>query len=536
MKEEGSGRRGASICTVLLAALSITVTVFCRPALSQIQTVQVTGGEIQGVVKNGVASFKGIPFAAPPIGGLRWKAPQPVKPWSGVRKADDFGPAPMQNRAASLIMGGWSRVSEDCLYLNVWTPATNADEKLPVMVWFYGGGFMIGMTSLPVYDGTKLAQKGVVLVSVAYRVGPFGFLAHPELSRESGKGSGNYGLQDQVAGLRWVRDNIARFGGDPSRVTIFGESAGGASVSLLTVVPSASGLFHRAIAESGSVMAPASLVPLSSREQAGQKFLTQLGATNLTSARALSAEEIQKAIKGISLGQFGPVPDGDFLPGQPYELFEASKFNDTPILIGSNSDEGAWFVELAFPGATPEGFEKKVRDFFGPAADDILQAYPHSTPAETHKSSKELLRDWAMGWPTCAWAKLQARKAHHPAYVYYFDHRNSTSPDGAIHGAEIAYVFRNLTAWIGAPLPPLPEDVALSELMSSCWVNFARTGDPNGPGLPAWLAFDEKEMKAMVFDNAPSARPLPNLEKLKVFDSYYALQGEHDKTGGDREK
>jgi para-nitrobenzyl esterase len=233
------GHRPAGVRTSLLVALSITLTVFCRPAFSQIQTVQLTGGEIQGVAKNGVASFKGIPFAAPPIGELRWKPPQPVKPWSDVLKADDFGPAPMQNRAASLLMGGWSSVSEDCLYLNVWTPATNVDEKLPVMVWLYGGGFMIGMTSVPVYDGTKLAQKGVVLVSVAYRVGPFGFLAHRDLSRESGKGSGCYGLQDQVAGLRWVRDNIARFGGDPSRVTIFGESAGGASVSLLTVVPAA---------------------------------------------------------------------------------------------------------------------------------------------------------------------------------------------------------------------------------------------------------------------------------------------------------
>src|SRR5215470_11154245 len=187
MKKFSRGRE--SVCTSFLVAISITVTLFCRPAFSQIQTVQVTGGEIQGVVKNGVASFKGIPFAAPPIGELRWKPPQPVRPWSGVRTADDFGPAPMQNRIASMLMGGWSGVSEDCLYLNVWTSATNTDEKLPVMVWLYGGGFMIGMTSVPVYDGTKLAQKGVVLVSVAYRVGPFGFLAHPELSRESGKGS-----------------------------------------------------------------------------------------------------------------------------------------------------------------------------------------------------------------------------------------------------------------------------------------------------------------------------------------------------------
>ncbi|HWI55747.1 MAG TPA: carboxylesterase family protein, partial [Bacillota bacterium] len=221
------------LCRSLLTALVATLCV-AQPALAQIQTAKVTGGELQGVVKDGVASFKGIPFAAPPVGDWRWKAPQPVKPWSGVRKADAFGPGPIQDAFMAVMFGGSPNLSEDCLYLNVWTPAKSPDEKLPVMVWIYGGAFISGLTSLPVYDGTKLAQKGVVLVSVAYRVGPFGFLAHPELSQESGKGSGCYGLQDQVAGLRWVKDNIAQFGGDPSRVTIFGESAGGISVSMLT--------------------------------------------------------------------------------------------------------------------------------------------------------------------------------------------------------------------------------------------------------------------------------------------------------------
>ena len=516
------------------ASFLVAVTTFLGGlhfALAQIQTVQVTGGEVQGVIKDGVVSFKGIPFAAPPVGDLRWKPPQPVKPWSGVRKADDFGAAPMQNRAAAMLMGGWSRVSEDCLYLNVWTPATNADEKLPVMVWIYGGGFMIGMTSQALYDGTKLAQKGVVLVSVAYRLGPFGFLAHPELSRESGKGSGCYGLQDQVAGLQWVHDNIARFCGDPSWVTIFGESAGGASVSLLTVVPSARDLFQRAIAESGSAIVPhGNQLSLSSAEEAGKKFLSELGAADLKSARALSADQIQRAIGGLSLGQFRPVADGDFLPGDPYELFEAGRFNDTPILIGSNSDEGAWFVRLIWRGGTSEVFEKQIRGTLGPAAESVLQLYPHSTPAETDKSAREILRDLHMGWPTCTWAKLQSKKGHHPAFVYYFDHRNKFSPEGAIHAAELAYVFGNLNAFAGAPSPPHAEDVALSDLMSSYWVNFAKSGDPNGPGLPAWPAFDEKEMKAMVIDQAPSARPLPNMEKLKVFDGYYDWKREQAKT------
>ena len=243
-----------SLTARLLLATLVVMLCAAHSARCQIQTVKITRGELRGVVKDGIASYKGIPFAAPPVGELRWRAPQPVKPWDGVRPADSFAPGPMQPALVAVLMGGPANLSEDCLYLNVWTPAKTAEEKLPVMVWIYGGGFISGMTSIPVFDGTRLAQKGVVLVSIAYRVGPFGFLAHPELSRESGKGSGCYGIQDQVAGLLWVKDNIAQFGGDPSRVTIFGQSAGGESVSMLTTVPAAHGLFQRAISESGGSM------------------------------------------------------------------------------------------------------------------------------------------------------------------------------------------------------------------------------------------------------------------------------------------
>jgi para-nitrobenzyl esterase len=508
-------------CLNMLTALAVALCEV-EPALSQIQTAKVTGGEVQGVAKEGVVSFKGIPFAAPPVGDLRWKAPQPVKAWTGCKKADAFAPGPMQDAFVAMAMGGSTELSEDCLYLNVWTPAKSANEKLPVMVWIYGGAFVGGMTSIPLYDGTKLARKGVVLVSIAYRVGPFGFLAHPELNRESGRGSGCYGIQDQIAALRWVKDNIARFGGDPSRVTIFGESAGGISVSMLTVVPAARGLFQQAISESGGSMAPVKCnkeagqnVPsLKLAEETGKTFLSKLGVKDIKAARALSADKIQKAAGGM--GRFWPVADGDVLPGDQYELYEAGKFNDTPVLLGSNSDEGALFVR---PGVTPVALEERIRDGYGPTAEAILRAYPHSTDAEAFQSAEDLFRESAFAWHTWAWADLQSRKGRHHAFVYYFDHRTSTSPDGANHAAEIPFVFRNLEVLGGAPTP---EDTALSDLMSSYWVNFARSGDPNGSGLPAWPAFNAKEMKTMVFDQTPGARPLPNLEKLKAFDAYYA--------------
>ncbi len=516
-------------CRAEAFALLITI-VFVSEVVAQ-ERVETLSGQLEGTydANTGIRCFKGIPFAAPPIDELRWKPPQPVKPWTGIRKARSFGPGPMQDALFVAFMGGSTNLSEDCLYLNVWTPAKSANEKLPVMVWIYGGAFVSGMTSIPAYDGAKLAQMGVVLVSVAYRVGPFGFLAHPELSSESGKGSGSYGIQDQVAALRWVKDNISRFGGDPARVTIFGESAGAISVSMLTVVPPAKGLFHRAISQSGGSMAPVkrgneagqNVPSLQMAEKAGIGFLRKLGVNSIKAARALSAREIQEAVVGIGL--FWPVADGETLPGDQYELYEAGKFNDTPVLIGSNSDEGAMFVR---PGATPASFEKQVRDGFGPAADVILKAYPHATDAEAFKSSKDIFRESAFAWHTWAWAELQSAKGANKAYVYYFDCHPASSSDGASHAAEIGYVFRNLGGW-GAPSGP--EDIAMSNLMSSYWVNFAKSGNPNGAGLPLWPPFDEKEMKVMYFGRETGARPLPNLGKLRALDTYYAWRREQAK-------
>jgi len=505
----------------LMIALGVVGT-----AQAQVQSAQVTGGKVQGIVTNGVASFKGIPFAAPPIGDNRWRSPQPVIPWTGVKDATAFAPACMQDTAFAVRLGAPAQATEDCLYLNVWTPAKSTRERLPVMVWIYGGAFVGGATNWPLYDGTQLAKQGVVLVSVAYRVGPFGFLAHPELSKESGHGSGNYGLEDQIAGLKWVRDNVAKFGGDPHRVTIFGESAGGISVSMLAASPQAKGLFQRAISESGGSLTPPRSGPgqgvptLKWAEETGRSFLAALGANDMKSARALPAERILAASQTVRRG-FWPTLDGYVIVGDQYELYKAGRFNDTPVLIGTNSDEGAAFTG---PKITPADYEKQIRGTYGEKADLILTANPHATDAEAHTAAKNNFRDSVFAWSTWRWASLQSQQpGAGKAYLYYFDHRTPASPDGSSHAAEIAFVFGNLGG--GPAPPPSPEDKALSVLMSSYWVNFAKKGDPNGPGLPAWPAFSDAAPKVMHFDQASSARDgVPNLVQLKALDDYFAWQ------------
>lgn len=522
-----------SRCARLVAAASLWLA---QPANAQVKDVDVTGGKVSGVVANGIASFKGIPFAAPPVGALRWKAPQPVQAWTGVKQATEYGPSCVQDPNFAKIFGATAPIREDCLYLNVWTPAKTAGDKLPVMVWIYGGGFVGGMTSIPAYDGTRLAENGVVLVSIAYRLGAFGFLAHPELSKESGKGSGNYGLQDMIASLQWVKANIAKFGGDPSRVTIFGESAGGIAVSMLAASPAAKGLFARAISESGGNFGPprfaseggATVPPLKVAEASGQAFLAKLGANDIKAARDLPAEKLQAALGPGLQGGFWPVFDGDVLPGDQYELYQGRRFNDTAVLIGTNSDEGALFAP---PGATPAMFESLVRSGYGKHGDAILAVYPHATNEEAAKATRDIFRDSTFAWPTWAWAMLQAQKGTGKAYVYYFDHRTPQSPNGANHGSEIGYVFKNLGGGgvLGPPGPPRPEDTAMSDLLSSYWVNFARNGDPNGPGLASWPAFSVSSQNAMHFDTKSSARPVPNMAQLKALDGYFAWRRQEAK-------
>jgi para-nitrobenzyl esterase len=522
------------------AALIALAGVCMQPAVAQIGVVSVTGGSVEGVTANAVTSFKGIPFAAPPVGDLRWRSPQPVRPWTGIRRADRFGPECMQ-RVFRRPGAPPPTVSEDCLYLNVWTAAKSADAHLPVMVWIYGGAFTGGSASLPGYDGTHFAQQGVVLVSFNYRLGVFGFLADRGLDAESAHHvSGNYGLRDMIAALKWVRANIAQFGGDPSRVTIFGESAGGHAVGILSLSPVASGLFQRAISESGGVpfapagpagssySAEAPFAALATAEDMGQRFLAGLGARDIASARALPAETLLKAQPDVA-----PVQDDYLLPADAYQRFRTGHFNDTPILVGTNANEGGFRpFQAQFAGMTPQKFEARIRAAFGRYADQVLAAYPHATAAQAEQSSEDLFyRDTAFAWKTWTWARLQSEKGHGKAYLYYFDRRSAQEPHGPVHTAEIPYVFGNVARTASRGFGPSgPAALMLSRQMQGYWVNFAKSGDPNGPGLAHWPAFSASSQRAMYLDAHPHVGPVPNQHKLELLDAYFrSLREEESK-------
>jgi para-nitrobenzyl esterase len=489
--------------------------------------VHTQSGLVQGIPENGVTAYKGIPFAAPPIGDLRWQAPKPPMAWKGVRNGDKFAPACMQ--VPLDIAPGMRGVAtnEDCLYLNIWTPAKSPTDRLAVMVSIYGGGFVNGASSIATYNGANLAKKGVVVVSLSYRLGAFGFLAHPQLTAEQKGHSGNYGLLDQIAALQWVKRNIASFGGDPHRVTIFGESAGGISVSMLAASPLAKGLFQGLISESGGNFGPQrqddeggeSMDSLAAGEKNGVAFLAKLGAASIADARRRPAEDILKSSSPV-LGAWWPIFDGYVLMGDQYKLYEAGRFNNTPVLIGTNSDEGALFV----PSITSAVYQAGIRSDYGEYADKILAAYPVDSDAVALRSARDLFRDTTFAWPTWAWARLQSQAGKGAVYLYYFSHRPAY-PDlprfkdmGAPHAGELPFVFGNFSA----VRPPTATDRALSEAISSYWVNFAKTGNPNGSELLSWPAFTAASAQVINLNDPSKVVPVPNLEKLEVLDGYYA--------------
>jgi para-nitrobenzyl esterase len=513
----------------LAKALAVCALLVAQPQL-RAQPVRIETGLIEGIQTGLTTVFKSIPFAAPPVGELRWRAPQPALPWNGVRRADKFGPIAMQT-GVSVPGAPAELVSEDCLTLSIWTPSKSAEQKLPVMVWIPGGGFTQESASMPLYWGDALATRGVIVVTINYRVGLLGWLAHPELSRESGyHSSGNYGLLDQIAALAWIKRNIAAFGGDPGRVTIWGQSAGSMSISLLMASPRARGLFQRAIGQSGAYLVPPAATGspeglfLKGAEEKGVRLASDLGATSLEALRKLEPERFLK--NGIA-GTMHPIIDGYVVPEEPYFAFAAGRQNDVAILIGSNADDARPLI--------PSGnirlatFVQDLGNAWGSKvvralAEEYIKTYPATTDKEARESRAKFETDLRYGWDMWTWGRMQAKTGRSQVFSYYFAHLPPYPKDSpfadwrAGHWSELPYVFDHLSqqswAWSDA-------DRALANLMATYWTNFAKTGDPNGDGVPVWPNFTTDREQVLHFDKSATIGGVPNLEWLRRLDLRY---------------
>ncbi len=497
--------RKAVVCLLVACLLAATVLLGAGCGAktrepSTMEVPQLTSGPISGAFEDGVWSYKGIPYAAPPVGELRWKEPQPVEPWDEVRACTRFGPACPQPDDDWTGMMDVGATSEDCLYLNVWTPAESPEAGLPVMVWIHGGAFKSGAGSLSIYDGGSLARKGVVVVTINYRLGALGLMAHPLLSRESPHGvSGNYGLLDQVAALRWVRDNIAAFGGDPGNVTVFGESAGGMSIINLMASPLAQGLFHRSIVESGPLLELGLAVnktpTLREAEKTGEEISRKLGCDKaedeLAALREVSPEKLIEASSSpnefFSPIGLSPNVDGYFLPESPMESFAAGRQQPVPLLTGINANEGTVFIP---EGVTLQQYRLMANYLYGSHAEEVMALFPAASEEEVKPALDRVITNMGFASSARFTAECMA-KVGKPAYLYLFSRttRDERAESlGAFHGLEIMYVFGNLDK---VQLQGLEEDDrALSETVMAYWTNFARNGDPNGEGVPEWPAYD----------------------------------------------
>jgi len=511
----------------------LLVAVLLAPGLAA-DPVRVGSGRVSGVASGDVRVYKGIPFAAAPVGKLRWRPPQPVVTWEGIRRCTAFAPSCPQPR--QIVGRDVGERSEDCLYLNVWTPAEAADGRLPVMVWIHGGGHTTGSGSLSYYDGESLARQGVVVVTINYRLGPLGYLAHPLLSKESGRGvSGNYGMLDQIAALRWVQRNIAAFGGDPGRVTIFGESAGAVSVCRLMISPLAKGLFHRAIAQSGGAHGRnrhlrQTWYGMEPMEKVGERLATALGCDQaddpLAALRAASAEQLLEASrpsqglfgKGI---KFGPVIDGWAIPDDPTDLWAAGKQHSVPFMAGSNADEGSVFLKQ-LPIRHILGYKLTVRMMFREHADRVLALFPAQTDQDVRPAMNRMVTMSAFAAPMRSLARSMA-KVDAPGYLYHFTRvapGTAVKPYGAFHGLEIGYVFGTLKPALG----PTPRDWELSKAMSACWARFAKTGDPNGEGIPAWPVYQAATDQHLEFGDAVEVKAGLHKSACDLFDELAAAR------------
>ena len=501
--------------------------------------VKVKQGKVQGKVEHGIGTFMGVPFAEAPVGDLRWKAPVPKKAWKGVFDAIEAAGMPPQ-QVRTWPGAPAPNVTEDCLYLNIQTPAQSAKEKLPVLVWIHGGGFITGDANSN--DGTQFAKKGIVYVSLSYRTGALGFLSLPELSAENERGiSGNYGLLDMIEGLKWVKENIAAFGGDPAKVTIMGESAGAIAVSMLCASPLAKGLFRGAISESGGSFCPVDAVRVDNNgirdvkgsEDYGLAWMKRIGVSSLEERRNTPWETLVSDEQSGGVGGFWPTVDGYVLPDDQYKMYEAGNYNDVNVLIGTNSDEGAMFsraTELA-------KYQADIRAEYGPFAERMLALYPARNDEETFGALSDIFRETAFAWPTWAWANLQNKTGKGKVYLYYFDQFNENpgrgrgpggpggpaprKPRGANHASEMSYVFAS--SW-GRPFQG--GDKAVSDAMHNYWANFVKTGDPNGEGLDNWPVYKDGEKTVMFFKNGTALIDTPNKPQLELMEEYFAWKRE----------
>jgi para-nitrobenzyl esterase len=496
-------------------------------ALLAADRVEVTGGIIEGtrLADSDVRLFRGVPFAAAPVGERRWRAPQPVEPWDGIHKADTWGTRCMQgDMFGGPIQTRDAAMGEDCLYLNVWAPAKRGAEPLPVLVVFYGGGFAAGSASEPRTDGEWLARQGIVVVQPNYRLGLFGFLAHPELTAEAGgRGSGNYGMLDQVAALQWVQDNIAAFGGDPDNVTINGESAGSMSVSALMASPLSRHMLHKAIGQSGAFFSaplePRIMKPLAEMEQDGLNFARSVGADNLADLRNMPAEQLLSEVMQQNGGWgYGPGVDGYFVSRPVEDIYKAGEQASIPLLAGWTSAELGMAMAFNPEKPTAATFAAQLEERFGSRAGDALDVYPAGDDQQAMESAAALASDLFISYSTWKWIETHGDTGNAPIYRYRFDRTMPDDPAsrfGAVHAVDIEYAFNTLDAkqanWQEA-------DRRVAELLATAIANFVRTGDPNGAGVPDWPAFADSG-EVMYLDTVSEAGPEEHRARYEFLDS-----------------
>lgn len=512
-----------------LAAMAISIATSAQDAVS----VKTSYGILEGLDISGIKTFKGVPFAAPPTGDNRWREPQPLQPWQGIRECHDYAPDPMQEPIFGDMNFGADSISEDCLYLNIWTPAITMNEKLPVLIYFNGGGLMAGSGSEPRYAGMAMARRGMICVTANYREGIFGFFAHPELSKETAyKGSGNYGFLDQQAAIRWVHENISLFGGDPERITIAGESAGSMSVSALMASPLSRGLFAQAIGSSGSVIADKRVKSLAEAEKAGVDMMRRMGYKNVKEMRKVPAEVLMKQANVRNVPVYNI--DNHFLTEQPFATYAAGRQMRVPLLVGGNSLEmspAAYFGYITMSGReiTMEDIAKTASGMFGDNTDEILSLYGITAPDDIYKQPGiDLCGDLFLAYSTWRWGNIHNATSGQPVYRYLYSRerpkmmiegkvaglaggvKDKTEAEevvenkipeihGAVHSADIEYAMGNLPT--NRVYDWQPEDYMVSDIFMGYYANFVKTGNPNGIGLPQWLPLDNSDSPGfMVID------------------------------------